>query len=292
MFICFLIQSLSDELPAPRLSSSISFNEKAKWLRSHGNHCDVLVLGSSLALYNIDTLYIKQNFSDKSIINAASFGMSISETNRLLEVLGPICKPKIIILGIAYSDFGEKSKFINFKNLENYLKGKDPLFFSYIKEFDPQYYMSSYRDSKENLNNINYAFNLLFNESGGVLIRNTNKVIMGKFMSKESLNPKNIEIELNALNQIINYSKINNSKLLIVSTPIRKDIEPLISTTAAPIFASVLSLLKKTDTPFYTYENLTLASSDYVDYAHLNSNGSRLITAPLIPIIHQLLLPH
>jgi hypothetical protein len=261
-------------------------------LRSHGNHCDVLVLGSSLALYNIDTLYIKQNFSDKSIINAASFGMSISETNRLLEVLGPICKPKIIILGIAYSDFGEKSKFINFKNLENYLKGKDPLFFSYIKEFDPQYYMSSYRDSKENLNNINYAFNLLFNESGGVLIRNTNKVIMGKFMSKESLNPKNIEIELNALNQIINYSKINNSKLLIVSTPIRKDIEPLISTTAAPIFASVLSLLKKTDTPFYTYENLTWASSDYVDYAHLNSNGSRLITAPLIPIIHQLLLPH
>ena len=100
-----LVASTGADLPAPHLSGSVSFNEKAGWLRvalGQGK-CDVLVAGSSMALNNVAAGRLAGE--GQSVINIGSFGVSPEDTLELLRIVTARCAPKLIVMPVYQGDF-------------------------------------------------------------------------------------------------------------------------------------------------------------------------------------------
>jgi len=106
LILAGLIFALRDQLPPPKFSGNLSLNEKIRWARPllQAGACDGLVLGSSIALNNVDTLSLAQG-SGERIINLGVWGLEIQASYALLESVLRLCKPKIVFLPIYYGDF-------------------------------------------------------------------------------------------------------------------------------------------------------------------------------------------
>jgi hypothetical protein len=225
--ILLFIYLFNGVMPAPRISSSESFNEKARWLRNNLNKgCDIVIVGSSMALNNVDGYTIKSNFPGYSVINIASWGLNISESRKLLSQVTKKCKPKLIVYSAYYADFdGQWSKDVDWELLENYFDN-EPVILTYLKSLDIRYYTSTFASrsmAKRKLNKIYHS--LIFDETGSTLLDCDNfEVIPERWTGHKkykTLNIKNIESNISDLRNIQDYTNKNGIQFVFIKTPLR-----------------------------------------------------------------------
>jgi hypothetical protein len=132
-----------DDLPPPNLTDSYSLNEKLRFLRNKPKDAKVIALGSSMTLMNLNSAVVVKAIGNKKYLNAGSWGASMTDSYRLLKVLGKVYPLKTLIMSSNVIDFQHGVKHADYQVIEDYL---------YPEKFRPdKYYL-------HNLN-MNYFIN-------------------------------------------------------------------------------------------------------------------------------------
>lgn len=297
--VMLLIHFKHDKFPAPKLSSSLSFNEKARWLSQHISKCDILVGGSSVALNNIDWSDIQSQLYS-NIINVSSWGLSLDETAILLDHIAAICTPKLIVLPIFYADFFNKSeKGINWQQFDEYITHKKPDTYFFYENLDLLYYFSSYFDIKKNQAKQNTIYETLqFDNTGSVLYNcqtfEKNPIRWNGYKILKKISEAQFTDRLSVIAEISAIATKNNSKLLIVLTPLREVAEQALQELEVDkLWEQFNNAIVKTNAvTVVNSNNLSHFSDDnFADYAHLNSCGAKSLAQVLLPVVNSTLPP-
>jgi hypothetical protein len=284
-------------MPAPRFSTSESFNEKARWIRNFSaNKCDVLIIGSSMSLNNIDASYIKVLTHGKSVLNAGSWGLTISESALLLKYLAPLCKPTVIVLATYYGDFnGTGGKKINWELFQNYINGESTII-TYLKSMDPMYYLSTYIHRRSFVKKGKSIYqSLIFDYTGSVMFDfNHFEIDPGRWDAQNTylpLDQDRVKENLSGLSNIENIVREHHSRLLVIATPLRQKAEEKLSTPEiARLWETVSNSVNNDDGVFIKVRAFyDFNDEQFTDFAHLNECGARKVTEVIAPAVIRLL---
>ena len=119
-----------DFLPAPRLTPNLAMNEKVRFISRHAQRgCEVLALGSSMALNNLASDSVVAHLGTDRYLNAGAWGVGITESVRLGMVLTERLRPRTVLLVINLMDFRPGSPFTTEDSaaVADHLDDPDPL---------------------------------------------------------------------------------------------------------------------------------------------------------------------
>lgn len=248
----------------------------------HFDSVDVLVVGSSMSLNNVNTESVTQHFG-KAYLNLSSWGQNLEEDYRLIKVFAKHLKPRVILISGNYMDFNESPRNIQFDLVEKYVYENS--FFSSLYQ---SLGFSSFRSSKELYTyrqksfDHNYEY-LGFDANGGVnfdpLKFNISPVRWkGNSIEKFSFSERNYHY----LDSISSFCSVNNVLFAYIQTPFRKEYYSLLTENDLNKYRihteKIKSVLDKRSQRFINMSDSSWHDSLFVDYSHLNKIGSKKFT--------------
>lgn len=287
----------SSQMPAPRISASKSFNEKALWLRRalrEGRKGEVLVVGSSMGLDNLDGGELAAITGNSDVVNACSFGMSVDEILRLTQEMLERFHPRLVIFPLYHGDFIEfEDKDLDWGLFKQCLDARS-LAFLYAKTPDVLYYKENYALQKSAAARERRIYESLnFDATGGVPLNPRNFIIEParwdrfKEQSLEEIRP-NPDC-LNKLREWCDYLRGRKIPFLVVACPMRQAAEekfgPELNRTLWP---EVKGIVEGDGGRFAHIEGGTdYDDALFADYCHLNSDGAKKMTGELSGVLRE-----
>ncbi|GAB3961670.1 hypothetical protein GCM10028805_61120 [Spirosoma harenae] len=276
-------QIKSTDIAAPNLSNSYSYNEKMQFLRNHKFNADVVSIGSSMSLDNLNSTVITQRLSTKSYLNAASWGMSIRDTYYLLKILHDIYPFKTLLVGSNIPDFQTTEKKVNYSVLKDYLTvSNGELYNVYIKTFNLRYYLDNTIIAKIARNYVNFYEYLGFDKYGAINFNRHNLIMSPGRYNEIYIKNKTIAYQYNYLDSIASYCSKNNIKLYFFQSPVRKGslakLNEVMINDLKGHTKKVESIVKKHNHQFANGNNRMWEDSLFVDGIHMDAKGSELFT--------------
>ena len=278
LFVAFLWIERTN-LPAPAFSNNISLNAKIRWARDkiQASQCETLILGSSMALNNIDGAIVKERYSG-SVLNLGAWSLNIEDDDHLLAVLIRYCKPKRILMPIYYGDFRTSGSYNDFKleQLNRYLSDKSGHDLIYHLNGSSIFnFLNDYIDAIQfrHLNGTLYT-SLEFDETGGAPLACHNfKRDNGRwtgYLKSPIVDPSG---EINEFKKLVHFIENEGIDLIVAETPMRS--------VARDAFGDKLNLWRNA-----IIEAVQISSAQFIpapkemgdesfaDYAHLNGCGA------------------
>lgn len=287
--VTLLFRFFQDKLPAPHLSNSISFNEKARWLRNNlAGKCGVLIIGSSMALNNVDSKELEMLYPGEIIVNTASWGMDIEDSYSMLRKIIPLCSPRTIILLTNYVDFFSPSnKEIAWDQFEKYLRGSS-IELTYLRGFNLLSFASELRDQNERIAKGRRTYGSLeFDDTGTVGLEcESFEVDLHRWDGYKfnNFSPSKIRpAAIDAISSIAETANQINSRLFVVTTPMRQIAEM----TSYPDFRAELwsQVKKRVEGSNGIYMQISgidgFDDKFFTDFLHLNKCGAKKLTSML-----------
>ncbi len=287
LFICILFCYVLKtgvtihEIPPPYLSNSYSFNDKV--LFSHNKKADILAIGSSMSLNNLDSHTIIEELNTNSYLNIGAWGLCMKDCFQLLKIYTAIHQPKTCIISSNLTDFEQKMINIKYEGLKDFLLSDTNQIYKYhLKYFNARYYSKYFGYSKivKQQKDI-YEF-LGYDEYGAVLFDSLhfNKSIY------RWLNPGFEKLHENQyvyLDSISIFCKSNNIQLLFFQSPFRAGLykESVPRLNIAKInehIQRVKKIITDNGHEFVNSNNNTWEDNLFVDGIHFNSIGAKLYT--------------
>lgn len=276
-----------NELPAPRLSNSSAFNEKARWIRENlPQKCSTLILGSSMALNNIDADILPRGRFGEQIANVASWGMSMRDSEKMLEAVAPLCKPDAIILVTNFMDFNAAwSKDIDWVLIDEYIHQSSYLI-TYFREFDLRDFLSAIKSRHKNSKEGTRIYqSLVFDETGTVNLACRNFKIDprrwdGHKSRKQELDAHQRAENIQALHRIAKTVKQMNIKLYVLTPPMRHVAETSFLVDARKtLWDDVKRVVSKSGGVYLQVPGSSEFGDElFVDFAHMNACGAEKFT--------------
>lgn len=278
-----IVGSAWPDVPAPHLSRSPSFNEKARWLRAQlaGNpggeaRCDVLAVGSSMTLNSLDATRLAR--PGERAVNLGSFGVNPEDTVEMLPAVLARCHPRLVVMATYHGDFANpraEPKDINWPAFSDYVRGGS-LWRAYGGEFDP-YYLIERSLKTGDLHRTDTYQSMAFDEAGGVGLACTGfhrDPARWDGDLKEALAEPRSEA-LAAMGRIAEMARGAGARFVVVVAPLRPRAEAgfdprqraaLWRAVAAAVTPSGGILLRPG-------ENASFTDAEFADFAHLNRCG-------------------
>lgn len=127
-FIAVVVAEKIGEVPL-RFTKSISYDIKIKFIRDHlpTSQYDTFVVGSSMALNNIDSSVLEQAGVASNVLNLSSWGLGTSESLQLLQMLDLSGAQKVVYASQYFDYVGEVDKVLDEPELRRYLNGRPVL---------------------------------------------------------------------------------------------------------------------------------------------------------------------
>ena len=278
----------SDYLPPPQLSSSASFNAKARWLRGSlaDNQCDVLVLGSSMALNNFSHQTFSEHLSGK-VVNLGSWGLNVDDDYHILKNTISVCKPRVVIMPLYYGDFNDVDKHVRWADFQEYINGRNPIF-TYLKAIDATAIAKeAWHSYRHPLVGRNVYQSLEFDDSGTVNLAYENFHVEEsrwegfRFNAIKAASRKSLD----ALQQVLLLAKENNFFVLIASVPLRTAAMEFFGSTTLDRFSEPISdiVTASSNGTFIRIESANdFPDAFFSDYTHLNERGAARYTQCLL----------
>lgn len=276
-----------NELPAPRLSNSTAFNEKARWIRENlPKKCSTLIIGSSMALNNIDAEILPRDLFGEQIANVASFGMEMRDSEKMLNAIAPLCKPDAIILVTNFMDFNAAwPKEINWVLFDEYIH-QSSYFLTYLSEFDLRDFISAIKSRhKDNKEGKRVYQSLVFDETGTVNLDCRNFKIDprrwdGHKSTEQGLDPNQRAENIQALHQIAETAKQMNIELYVLTPPMRFGAETSFLVDARKkLWDDVKLTVSKSGGAYLQVPGSREFGDElFVDFAHMNACGVEKFT--------------
>ena len=270
----------------PILSDSISFDAKAYELRKLKlKQVDIIVVGSSIALNDLNSKIIKENFT-QSYFNFGVWNLQIGDDYPLLKHYIIKYKPRYIILPITMHDFTSVPDASLPYNID---LGDQPLGYYYIKNFANLFEIIKRKNALDLSTKDNNRYDcLVYDNYGGVELHLTKESIsairlkdfIGMFPNQ------NTPTAYKSLADIAVFLKKNKVKLISLQIP------------NSPSFVNTAQLQHNVDAHFLkckaivednggvylNYHDFFGAADTgmYVDPSHLSGAGSKVFTQKLV----------
>jgi len=274
----------------PKLSESLSFNMKARWLRDV-DRCDVLILGSSMALNNIDGPELERLFPSWKVVNAGSWGLRISESRMIYADMARKCTPKVVVIPLFYGDFSHavgqpvSSKSVDWAWVDGYLQGGgDGL--AALPKTDLRYLWASFRNLRSpEFSSPRYYSSLKFDTTGGVLFSDQDfHVDPGRWSGYQSLVTEQVDngeyLEFAAL---LGAARASGARTVVVNMPMIAAAEAKFDLPRVHRhWDRVASLVRAEHGIFIDFAQLGLGDGQFADFCHLKREGAGLVTRKII----------
>jgi len=271
------------DLPAPNLSNSYSYNEKMEFLRKNKINSDIIAIGSSMSLNNLNSIIITKRLKSDSYINTASWGMSMKDNFLLLKTLSDLHNPKTLIVCSNILDFQQKEKNVKYPILKHYLTPNNAYFIStIIQTFNLKYYLKNLTYAKKVRSCKNdYEF-LKFDKFGGVNFDNKGFQINKNRWNQHFTNNKTIGFQYLYLDSLSTFCKNKNIKLYFFQSPIRNGLYSKLNKKEIYNLQShiikIELILKNHGHSFVNSNYIKWNDNLFVDGIHLNAKGSVIFT--------------
>jgi hypothetical protein len=286
----------SPDMPGPYVSSSESFNEKALWLRKaieRRPSADILVMGSSMALHNIDGAELARVTGTGAIVNASSWGMSPEDSQEVIQILSDRLHPRLVILTCFGGDFMMRTRpAINWPAFDRCLSSPFllPL---YLSAPDGRYYWATYKDQQKPANKLRRGGESLnFDAYGGVPL----SCEYYKGGGTEDLSPALYKSwspdALGALDGIRADLQARNIRLLVVASPLSPRAEQIVGARwNTELWPEVARRVTAPGCAFIHVTGPEFTSNEFGDSYHLNACGAEKLIRRLAPKLEELLRP-
>lgn len=109
-----------------RFTKSISYDMKIKFVKAQlaDKQYDTLIVGSSMALNNVDADVLETSVAVDQVLNLSSWGMATSECLQLLQMLD-LSNVKYVVHAAQYFDYvGELDKVLDERELARYFENR------------------------------------------------------------------------------------------------------------------------------------------------------------------------
>ncbi|MDB5272343.1 MAG: hypothetical protein JWO58_710 [Chitinophagaceae bacterium] len=273
---------LKEELPAPNLTHSISYNEKLEFIRRSKNDTRVVAIGSSMCLNNLYSPAILDKLHIRSYLNASSWGMSMKDTYLLLQMLYETHHPDIILLSSNTIDFQHKDKNANCFFIKHYLVSSDLLSYPYhLINFNLDYYKTNFEYLKEiRTIKTNYTY-LKFDPYGTVNLEGKGFKIDPERWDLDFVIPA-VPHQYAYFDSISTFCKDRNIALLFFQSPIRKNLFVKLSPQKINLLATHLNKIKtvlsRDQHTFVDANRVLWEDSLFTDAIHFNTQGAKYYT--------------
>lgn len=273
-----------------RFSNSISYDAKLNFIKNTEllKSADTVVVGSSMALNNINGVYLEENGQHiKQVANIASWGLQSSEVLQLVQLIN-LQKIKYVIYSTQYIDFNKYVlKSINENEVKKFIDNE----FSIYPYFNTLMTLNGnilrYLNYKKlYFNKKSYKY-LNFDKTGSINLDFGKKYIdMTRWDTNRKLKYK---LDIKCFESLISLSilaKENNITLIVLTTPYRKSVLEK-NKVLSKIFYKYISILKKLSEKYnFIYLNahniLNLSDAYFVDKEHLNKQGSKILSQAIL----------
>ena len=157
--------------PAPRITGNISVNEKLCFAKDHfPDSVDVLAIGSSMTLNNLNSDVVMAHFGNLRYLNAGAWAIGASE----LEVLGPALSarfhPAMVIVSTNLMDFEGQGNILLGDSASIAHGLRDPKVLGYFRHWDAPYFLREMETNRIRFNDTdNYEY-LGYDAHGGATL--------------------------------------------------------------------------------------------------------------------------
>jgi len=272
------------DFPPAYFSNSVSFNEKIEFLKNKDlNKLQIVSVGSSMTLNNINSKIILEDFDKDQYINFGSWGFQISNSGEFLKnMMFAMPNLKYVIISTNLIDFSDWQaiKIKDFNKIRFYLTSKldlntikIPLFFNI------NYYFKNAATNKARNERKNSYQNLLYDDCGGITLEIDKEHVDKKNWNKDVSDYKIIEKELDSLRSLCNYLHTKNIKLILSYSPVRKGIFTKEKYLTNDIEKIKIIVESKKHIFINSYDNGMWDDSLFVDSFHFNRIGTEIYTA-------------
>lgn len=293
LFLGFLVYN-RDSLPAQHFSGNVSVNEKIRWLKARGQNCDTLVIGSSMALNNVD-FHELEAIGLRHITNAGAWSLGVPQTLRLLEILLASCKPATVIYPVYYGDFDQQDvgSDVDFDRVAAYVgrKDKGERLLDYLVEIDPYDLVGDFLKARKKAPLGRTVYDALqFDASGAVLLSSQNFHIKQRRWEGYRYNAIRVqEGSFSALREVADLARKSGIRLVVAETPLRAPSIPVLGRNSYLRWRERVREICERNGSLFIQAPAASDFDDFLfaDYAHLNENGAQLWTRRLASVLRK-----
>jgi|688.fasta_scaffold24867_9 hypothetical protein len=206
--------------PAPNLTNSYSMNDKLDFAR--GKKAEIIAIGSSMSLNNLDSKVITEELKNDSYLNLSSWGMSMSDIYFTLKAYAELQLPKTVIISSNIGDFTVMNKALDQDLLGSFLRSSNAVYpFYFLHHFNLKYYTSNLAYLKKiKQDSTSYEF-LRYDPYGAVLYHPQHlKISQARWNAAVGQDPEPQQYEY--LEKIADWCKEKKINLLFFQSPVRQ----------------------------------------------------------------------
>lgn len=277
----------------------ISFDAKVKFIRDHVDieNIDTVVVGSSLALNNVDGAVLEENSKKcKHVLNISVWSIDAPQVEQILELTSIFPKLERIIYSGQFTSFNFARKFKKFDSifLKKYMtKTLNPLeYASFVANACKDISFCKKREEewkKEYMSNKKFSY-LDFDHTGSAPLH-----IYGEDIIKSRWERSDGAVQhpagLNALARMAKKASEDNIKFYFVQQPYRQamiDKHLNVAKIMKTFPKTVAKILSPYDGKFLNlHEKLHLSDAYFADRSHLNDKGSKISAEEIGKFIDQ-----
>ncbi len=244
---------------------------------------EVLALGSSMSLNNLNTKTILKNIQTEEYLNCASWGQNMEEDYKLLKIVNELYLPKKLIISSTYQDFAASDKTFNYSLIENYLQNKPNIdLYYYLKNFSLSYLVKEARNATElRASKDDYEY-LGYDKHGGINFTSNHFNITQKRWEGDSIASNLDSLQYKYLDSISAFCASKNIEFYFIQNPFREGYREKISKEQVKLVdehtQKIENILNKNNQTFVDASVIKWPDSLFVDYCHLNNEGAKLLT--------------
>lgn len=276
--IYYIYRIGGNDLPAPKFSNSISFNEKIDFIRNKDlSKIEYIAVGSSMTLNNIDSETMVK-YMGENYLNLGSWGFKISDNYKFLrEMVDNFPDLKVVLISTGFMDFSSSVRNIevDYSLVENSVKHRIGLL-AYLMSFDLKYL---YKNSKINIHNKerrNSYQNLSYDIYGGAVLDIDPVNIDSLRWNMSVINFAVSGEELESLKELIVFLNLKGIKTCIAISPQRKGLNDDKTAEYIMLYTDKIRNAVKEAGGFLASPQFEADWPDkiFVDYTHLNKLGA------------------
>lgn len=264
--------------PAPKFSNNVSFNEKVRFLGNiNTTQADIITIGSSMALSNLSSQKITEQYPNKKYINISALGITLKEMYQIVREFVPHYKPEIVFMCGYPIDFREANQDLNTTSAISFLKSDKDLYF-YLKHGDLSYYLKRTIFNIFKTTKMSEYDVLEYDMSGGIPLKvGGGESKMGRFSKSAFFKIDNSKYDY--LDSICQFLSNENVMLKYIHSPVREGLMNDSLMGYLNKHSQRLELiLKKYDFEYINTNEQLWNDSLFIDYIHLNEEGALYVT--------------
>jgi hypothetical protein len=263
-------------IASPRVTNSCCLNEKM--YRSPREPLDVLAVGSSMTLCNLESSTLVEGLGNPRFYNFANWGFSIEDIRYFTPLLADQYRPSMFIISSNVVDFRPRDLEYDIDEVRSYLK-LSSRWSAYLKHADLKYYIENTADNRENRRSLNIYSSLLFDSWGGIALEKEGFQIRpqrwGKGVSFDLLD----EAAYGELETICRMLKKRSIKLVFVLSPLREGlVDEAYRQGIVKHSMRVRQIVESAGGIFIDSTRSVWPDEMFVDGTHLHAEGGRRLS--------------